>query len=110
MTHSPARPLALVPLALAVLGVVIPLVGSDFTVWGMALIWLAAVLAVTVGRAVFRPQPSMRVFVDLVLLVMTAIPFAAEGGLWFVPAIVAQGVLDWRAASIVGSSGPSDTW
>jgi hypothetical protein len=92
-------PVSLVPLALAVLGAAIPLVGSGFAVWGMALAWLGAVAIVTVGRAVTRPEPSTRVAIDVVLLAMTALVLAVEGGWWFVPAILAQLALDRRAAS-----------
>jgi hypothetical protein len=90
--------LSLVPLALAVLGAAIPLVGSAFSVWGMALIWLAAIAIVTLVRAVVQPEPSTRVFLDLVGLVMTLVILAPEGGWWFVPAVVAQLLLDRRTA------------
>lgn len=90
--------MSLVPLGLALLGAVVPLVGSGFVVWGMALVWLAAITAVTLVRAVARPEPSTRVFLDLVGLVMTLVVLAPEGGWWFVPAVVAQLLLDRRAS------------
>jgi hypothetical protein len=97
--------LTLAPLALAVLGAVIPLVGGSFTAWGMALVWLGAVAIVAVIRVVGRPQPSTRVFVDIVLLAMTATVLSPEGGWWFIPAIVAQTLLDRPAAMQSSSPG-----
>ena len=93
-----ATMLSLVPLALAVLGAVIPLVGSSVTTWGMALAWLGAVAIVALIRVVARPQPSTRVVIDIVLLVMTATVLFPEGGWWFVPAVLAQTLLDRRVA------------
>jgi hypothetical protein len=90
--------LSLVPLVLAILGAAVPLVGGGFTAWGMALIWLGATIAVTVGRAAVRPKPPTRLFLDLVGLAMTLIVLAPEGGWWFVPAVVAQTLLDRRAS------------
>jgi hypothetical protein len=46
----------LVPLGLALVGSAVPLVGSGFSVWGMALVWVAAIAAVTLARAVARPR------------------------------------------------------
>ena len=51
------------------------------------------------ARAVARPRPSTLVFVDLVLLALTIVVLAPEGGWWFVPAVVAQTLLDRRAAA-----------
>jgi hypothetical protein len=90
--------MSLVPLALALAGVVVPLVGSGFSVAGIAGIWLVVIASVTVARALARPQPSTRVFLDLVGLVLTLVILAPEGGWWFVPAVVAQLLLDRRAA------------
>jgi hypothetical protein len=89
---------SLLPLALAILGAVVPLVGGGFTAWGMTIAWLAAIAVVIVARAVVRPAPSTRVFLDLVGLVLTLVILAPEGGWWFVPAVVAQLLLDRRAA------------
>ena len=86
------------PLALAILGAIVPLVGGGFSAWGLALIWLAAIAAVTIGRTALRPEPATRVFVDVILLVLTLVILAPEGGWWFVPAVVAQLLLDRRAA------------
>jgi hypothetical protein len=90
--------LSLVPIALAILGAVVPLVGNGFSALGLALIWLAAIAIVAVARAVARPAPSMRVFLDVVALVSTLVVFAPEGGWWFVPAVVAQLLVDRRAS------------
>ncbi len=90
--------LSLLPLVLALLGALLPLVGSGFDVWGMSALWLGGVAAVAVARAVARPQPPTLVFVDLVLLALTLVVLAPEGGWWFVPAVVAQTVVDRRSA------------
>jgi hypothetical protein len=90
-------PWSIVPITLAVLGAVVPLVGSNYTVWGLVLAWLAGVTVVTIARAVSHLTPPNRVFVDFVLLAMTATVLLPVGGWWFVPAIVAQTVLDRRA-------------
>jgi hypothetical protein len=89
---------SLVPLFLAVLGAVVPLVGSGFTVFGLAALWLGAIAVVTLVRAVARPKPEQRIVVDVVLLVLTALVLFPLGGWWFVPAVVAQTLLDRRTA------------
>jgi hypothetical protein len=93
--------LSLLPLVLAVLGAAIPLVGSGFAVWGMAAVWLGGVAAVAAARAVARPRPPTLVSIDLVLLALTLVVLAPEGGWWFVPAVAAQTILDRRAAARV---------
>jgi hypothetical protein len=67
----------------------------------MAAVWLGGVAAVAAARAVARPRPSTLVFVDLVLLALTLVVLAPEGGWWFVPAVAAQTPLDRRAAARV---------
>ena len=95
----------MVPLALAVLGALVPLVGSGFSVWGLASLWLAVIVLVTIGRAVAQPEPSTRVFLDIVALAMTLVILAPEGGWWFVPAVLAQLLLDRRAAVTTSRTG-----
>jgi hypothetical protein len=99
MSHRGSLVLSLVPLALAAFGGIVPLIGSDFSNLGFVLAWLAAITAVTVARWLAGPAPSMRVFIDIVFLVLTLVVLAPEGGLWFVPAVVAQLMLDRRTAS-----------
>jgi hypothetical protein len=100
--HQSAHPgsvaMSLAPLGLALLGAVVPLVASSFTPWGMALIWLAVIALVALGRAIARPKPPTRVFLDLIGLAMTLVVLAPEGGWWFVPAVVAQLLLDRRVS------------
>jgi hypothetical protein len=98
MRHGWQRIAGLTPLGLAVLGAIVPLVGSGFTVWGLGATWLVVVATVAIARAAARPQPSPRVFLDVVGLVMTILVLAPEGGWWFVPAVASQLVLDRRAA------------
>lgn len=90
--------LSLIPLALAVLGAVVPLVGSDYKAWGLSLAWLVAIAVVALVRAMVRPLPATLVFVDLVLLGLTLVVLFPLGGWWFVPAVAAQTLLDRRAA------------
>ena len=90
--------LQLIPFALAVLGAAIPLVGSGFSPWPMALAWLAGVGALLLIPRVVDLDRRNRVFIDFVAIVMTLVVLAPEGGWWFVPAVVAQLLLDGRTA------------
>jgi hypothetical protein len=96
------RGLSLVPIGLAILGAVVPLVGGGFSAAGLALAWLGAIAVVTVARAAVRLEPPARVLVDIVGLALTLVMLAPEGGWWFVPAVVAQLLLDRRAALVIG--------
>jgi hypothetical protein len=96
---SSGRVLSIVPVGLVLLGALIPLAGSGFAVWGMALAWVAAIAVFLIARAILRPDPRTRVFIDIVGLVMTLLVFAPEGGWWFVPAVAAQLLIDKRAAA-----------
>jgi hypothetical protein len=87
-----------VPLTLGIVGAAIPLLGSGFAVLGMASAWLAAIAVLVLAPTLLRVDPRMRVFIDVVGLVLTVVVVAPEGGWWFVPAVAAQLVLDVRAA------------
>lgn len=88
----------LIPLALAIVGAAIPLVGGGFDGWPIALAWLAAFGLAGIARAAIYPTRQTNVFVDIVGLVLTLL-LVPEGGLWFVPAVVAQTCLDRKVAS-----------
>jgi hypothetical protein len=89
--------LGAVPIALAILGIGVPLIGSDFSVWGLALIWAIVIAFVIVGARLAKPTAPMRVFAGLVALTMLFL-LAYEGGWWFIPAVLAKMAIDYRAA------------
>ena len=85
--YGPARPVfqagaawTIVPIALAILGAVVPLVGSNYPVW-VSLAWLAALAEVLIARSVIRLTPPNRAFVDRVLLAVPAISSFPLGAL-----------------------------
>jgi Na+-translocating ferredoxin:NAD+ oxidoreductase RnfD subunit len=82
------------PLGLAILGAAVALSGSGFTIWPFALAWMALLAVIVVGPVIIDLDRQMRVFVDFVALVAALTVFAALGGWWFVPAIVAQLLVD----------------
>ena len=86
-----------VPIALAILGIGVPLIGSEFTVWGLALVWAIVIASVIVGARLAKPSAPMRVFAGLVALTMLFL-LAYEGGWWFIPAVLAQMAIDARVA------------
>lgn len=91
------RALGALPLGLAILGIAVPLVGSAFTVWGLAVIWAVAIGVVILGARLANPAPPIRVFVGLIAVTFLFL-FAYEGGWWFIPAVLAQMAIDARAA------------
>jgi hypothetical protein len=84
------------PLTLAVLGIVVPLVGSTFTVWPLSVFWVILLATVVVAIQRARPTRSTRVFWGLVALPILFIA-AWEGGWWLMPAVIAEVVIDARA-------------
>jgi hypothetical protein len=85
------------PLILAVLGIAVPLVGSNFIVWQLSLLWLLVVVVVVLAVRRARPPRSTRVFWGLVALPMLFL-LGWEGGWWLIPAVVAEVALDAWAA------------
>ena len=85
---------SIIPLALASIGAAVPLIGSGYTTWGLAVVWLTAVGVILVGPVIARIHRPTRVFIDLIALVAILLMFAPLGGWWFVPAVDAQLALD----------------
>jgi hypothetical protein len=95
--RGPATLVAVLPLLLAILGIAIPFAGNGFVLWQLALLWSLVVFAVGVAIRRLRPSPQMRVFIGIAALVVLFL-LAWEGGWWLLPAVLAQIVLDARAA------------
>ena len=91
----------MLPLALAILGVVVPLVGSDFAVWELSALWVLVIGVVMLGARVAAPPPADRVVAGIAALPMLFL-LAFEGGWWFIPAVVAKIAIDIRAARVDG--------
>ena len=88
---------SIIPLALAVLGAVIPGIGSGFSNSGLAALWVAVMAIVLVVPSALRLDRPARVFIGFVALVATLVVFAPEGGWWFVPAVLSRLILDIRS-------------
>jgi hypothetical protein len=87
----------LMPLALALLGVVIPLVGSGLSALGIALAWLGAIAVFAIARMLLQPTWPVTVFLNL-LAIVAIVFFLPEGSVWLIPAVFAQSWVDWWAA------------
>lgn len=94
---------SMIPIGLALLGAVIAVAGSGYTSWGLAMAWIVGLAAVAIERAILRPDPPMRVFTDLVGLVLTLVVLAPLGGWWFAPAVATQLFIDYRANADLAS-------
>jgi len=86
-----------VPLTLALIGIAVPLVGSDFVVWPLSVLWLAVLGVVVMAVKWLHPPRSARVFWGLVALPLLFL-LAWEGGWWLIPAGIAQIAVDAWAA------------
>ncbi len=86
----------LIPAALAVAGLAIPLIGSGGAVWPLTAAWAAIVVIFAVWRVRYglgSRAPVVALVVALPILVLAG----WEGGWWMIPAAVAQLVIDARA-------------
>ena len=85
----------MVPWLLAIVGLLIPLIGSGFVVWPFVLVW-SAVLGMVwlVGGALVPTRPA-RIVTGLVLLPVLVM-LAFEGGWYLIPAVLA-----WLAIEVV---------
>ena len=97
MTQTAGRMRALqeLPMALAILGIAVPLAGTGFAVWEWAVISGVVLAAVILAARLLRPAPATRVFAGLVALPMLFL-LAFEGGWYFIPATAAKIVVDAR--------------
>ena len=91
------KALTLVPPAVAVVGIAMPLVGSNFAVWQLSLFWLLVVVVVVLAVNRAHPPRSIRVFAGLAALPVLLL-LGWEGGWWLIPAVVAGVVVDALAA------------
>ena len=92
------------PWLAAIVGLVLPLVGSGFVVWPLTLIWLVVLVAI---RAVGpRAQPegrSLRIAIAIGLLPVLVL-LGWEGGWWLIPADVAWLVVELADGRPAGTS------
>jgi hypothetical protein len=86
-----------VPLGLIVLGIAIPLMSGGPAVLGFAEIWAFVACFVIVALALKRPSSQWRVFLGIAALAMLFL-LGAEGGWWFIPAVLADMVISARSA------------
>jgi glucose-6-phosphate-specific signal transduction histidine kinase len=77
------------PWGLAILGIVVPLIASDFAVWPLSLVWLVVLALVALLVRVTRPPRSTRVFYAAVAIPLLFLA-GWEGGWWLIPAVVAS--------------------
>jgi hypothetical protein len=90
------RGIRLVPLAVAIMGLLIPLVASGGYLWPVTLIWALLVAVFAIAEFVYPSAREPRIVVTAV-----ALPFlflaAFEGGWWLIPADLAQLVIEIRS-------------
>jgi hypothetical protein len=78
-----------VPWLLALAGLVVPLVGSNFVIWPLVVVWLVVLALVGLIGRVAVPTRSHRIAAGLLLLPVLLLPLAWWGGWWLVPAALA---------------------
>jgi len=74
-----------VPWLLALAGLVIGLVNSDFVIWPLVLAWLVVLTLAWLFGGAMVPTRSHRITVALLLLPVLLV-LAGEGGWWLIPA------------------------
>jgi hypothetical protein len=95
-----------VPWLLALAGLAIPLVGSDFVIWPLVLAWLVVLGAARLVGGAMVPTRPQRIAAGLLLLPVLALPLVWLGGTWLIPAHLA-----WLVIEIADGSPrrPADT-
>ena len=77
-----------VPWLLALTGLVIPLVATNFVTWPVAVAWLAVLTPVWLVGGRLVPTRAQRIAAALLLLPVLVV-LAWEGGWWLIPADLA---------------------
>lgn len=84
-----------VPWLVALVGLAIPLVGTDFALWQLVGLWLLVLVAFWLaGRVMRPPDRQLRVLVAIAALPLLFL-LAWEGGWWLIPADVAWLLVEW---------------
>lgn len=87
------------PWLVALVGLGVPLVGSDFIVWPLTAVWLLILgLIRVVGRSRLPPDRMFRRALAVGLLPVLFL-LGWEGGWWLIPADLAYLVIEVRASS-----------
>ncbi|MBI2781582.1 MAG: hypothetical protein HYX55_07290 [Chloroflexi bacterium] len=85
-----------VPWLVALAGLGIPLVGTNFALWQLVGLWLLVLTAVwLVGRVLGPRDRALRVLFGIAFLPMLFL-LAWEGGWWLIPADIAWLIVEWR--------------
>lgn len=92
-----------VPWLIALVGLAIPLVGTNFALWQLVGLWLLVLIAVwLVGRVMGQRDRALRVGLAIGFLPLLFL-LAWEGGWWLIPADIAWLVVEWRDRRPVAS-------
>jgi len=83
-----------VPWLLALAGLTIPLLGTGFATWPVAVAWLAVLTPIWLFGGRLVPTRSSRIAAGLLLLPILVV-LAFEGGWWLIPADLA-----WLAVEV----------
>jgi hypothetical protein len=85
------------PVMLALVGIALPLVGSNFAVWPLSIVWLLVLGIVIVFERRSHVPSATRVFWGVIALPVLFL-FGWEGGWWLMPAVFARVLVDaWTA-------------
>ena len=91
------------PWVVALLGLVIPLLGSGFSLWPLVLVWLVVLtVAWLVGRYLL-PARSHRIAAAIVLLPVLVL-LGWEGGWWLIPDDLAWLVIELARPGVPANS------
>ena len=93
-----------VPWVLALAGLIIPLIGSGFVTWPVAVAWLAVLTPVWLFGGRLVPTRAHRIAAALLLLPVLVV-LAWEGGWWLIPADLA-----WLAIEIADRGPRAGRW
>jgi len=77
-----------VPWLIALAGLAIPLIGSDFVGWQIVLVWLVVLALVWLVGGAMVPTRAHRIAAGVLLLPVLVLPLAWFGGWWLIPALL----------------------